>query len=53
MKTRYIKPKVAVFHVLSENCIAAGSAIVKPQNNQNVVEEEWIQDSDESRTIDW
>jgi len=36
-----------------ESDIAAGSAVVRPENKDNLIQEEWMKDDDDVRTLDW
>ncbi|MDX8572265.1 hypothetical protein OZ666_11275 [Elizabethkingia sp. HX QKY] len=52
-KQEYVTPKVGSFLIEMEQGIATGSARVLPPNSGGQVQEEWIQDPDDNRTIEW
>ncbi len=52
-KQEYVTPKVGSFLIEMEQGIAAGSARVLPPNSGGQVQEEWGQDPDDNRTIEW
>ncbi|AKH95239.1 hypothetical protein [Elizabethkingia anophelis] len=52
-KQEYVTPRVGSFLIEMEHGIAAGSARVLPPNSGGQVQEEWIQDPDDNRTIEW
>lgn len=53
-KLPYEAPEITVLSVELEHSIAAGSALVMPENHlNNQVLEEWYVDPDEERTINW
>ncbi|MCL1654390.1 Uncharacterised protein [Elizabethkingia miricola] len=52
-KQEYVTPKVGSFLIEMEQGIAAGSARVLPPNSGGQVQEEWTQDPDDNRTIEW
>lgn len=53
MKKQYKSPRVHLVKVQMEVDIALGSAKVYPQNGNNVVEDQWTQEEDDNRNIDW
>ncbi|MFZ4861606.1 hypothetical protein ACL9RF_05420 [Sphingobacterium sp. Mn56C] len=53
MKKIYNSPSIVVFNVLLEEGIAAGSASVRPQDMNNEVYEQWIDDGTETKDLDW
>ncbi|HFK5511009.1 TPA: hypothetical protein ACGZ9U_001927 [Elizabethkingia anophelis] len=52
-KQEYVTPSVGSFLIEMEHGIAAGSARVLPPNSGGQVQEEWTQDPDDNRTIEW
>ncbi|CAI9678830.1 hypothetical protein HZQ11_10480 [Elizabethkingia anophelis] len=52
-KLEYVTPKVCSFLIEMEQGIATGSARVLPPNSGGQVQEEWTQDPDDNRTIEW
>ncbi|MFD1771930.1 hypothetical protein [Sphingobacterium suaedae] len=52
-KYDYNAPSIITVAIEMEQGIAAGSAIVKPENTNGQVYEEWKVLPDDSRTIDW
>ncbi|TYO88066.1 hypothetical protein LX74_03428 [Elizabethkingia miricola] len=52
-KQEYITPRVGSFLIEMEQGIATGSARVLPPNSGGQVQEEWTQDPDDNRTIEW
>ncbi len=53
LKQEYSAPALDVLWLEMEQGIAAGSAKVVPPNNGGQVQEEWTQDPDDNRTIEW
>jgi len=53
MKKAYTQPRVDVTLIYTEEGIASGSAKVYPYNNSGNIEEQWIQEDDDNRNIDW
>ncbi len=53
MKKRYLQPKVEVTLIYTEEGIAANSAKVYPYDNGNYIQDEWTQEADDTRNIDW
>ncbi|MGM1427911.1 hypothetical protein ACS126_01545 [Sphingobacterium lactis] len=53
MKKKYFKPTVNVQKVYLETGIAAGSAVVRPENGDGWIQEEWTEDDDQIRDLDW
>ena len=53
MKKQYKTPRVHLVKVQMEVDIALGCAKVYPQNGNNVVEDQWTQEEDDNRNIDW
>lgn len=53
LKQEYSAPALDVLWLEMEQGIAAGSAKVVPPNSGGQVQEEWTQDSDDNRTIEW
>ncbi len=53
MKKEYKQPKVEVTLIYTEEGVAAGSARVDPRNQNGFMEEQWIQEDDDNRNIDW
>ncbi|MDM1050190.1 hypothetical protein HX018_18285 [Sphingobacterium hotanense] len=49
----YLTPVIRVTYVEMESDIAAGSAVVRPENRDHLVQEEWMKDDDDVRTLDW
>lgn len=52
-KRPYESPEIKMISIELEHSIAAGSAMVKPENMNNQVMEEWEEDPDDYRTIEW
>lgn len=52
-KKKYLKAFIRRIDVHIEESIATGSAFARPENSNNEVLEEWIVDSDDTRTFDW
>lgn len=53
VKQEYSAPALDVLWLEMEQGIAAGSAKVVPPNSGGQVQEEWTQDPDDNRTIEW
>lgn len=53
MKKHYKTPHVHLVKVQMEVDIALGSAKVYPQNGNNVVQDQWTEEDDDNRNIDW
>lgn len=53
MKNTYLTPVIRVTYVEMESDIAAGSAVVRPERRDHLVQEEWMKDDDDVRTLDW
>lgn len=53
MKKKYLSPTLEVSMIETEEGFAAGSAFVRPQDPNGVVQEEWEEDDDVNKTIDW
>ena len=53
LKQEYSAPALDVLWLEMELGIAAGSAKVLPPNSGGQVQEEWTQDPDDNRTIEW
>ncbi|MGJ1235840.1 hypothetical protein ACR78I_12970 [Sphingobacterium multivorum] len=53
MKKNYVSPQIAELTIYLESGLAAGSAQVQPQNSNGQVFEQWTQDDDDNRTLDW
>ncbi|AIL45523.1 hypothetical protein HZP84_02435 [Elizabethkingia anophelis] len=53
LKQEYSAPALDVLWLEMEQGIAAGSAKVVPPNSGGQVQEEWTQDPDDNRTIEW
>ncbi|AQX51235.1 MULTISPECIES: hypothetical protein [Elizabethkingia] len=53
LKQEYSAPALDVLWLEMEQGIAAGSARVVPPNSGGQVQEEWTQDPDDNRTIEW
>ncbi|MFZ4861608.1 hypothetical protein ACL9RF_05430 [Sphingobacterium sp. Mn56C] len=53
MKKSYSSPEITSFNVRLENTIAAGSASVRPGNNNDEVYEQWTDDGTEIKDLDW
>lgn len=49
----YKTPQVILVKIQMEADIAACSARVYPYDDRGYVQEEWIQESDDNRNIDW
>ena len=52
-KQEYVTPRVGSILIEMEDGIAAGSDRVLPPNSGGQVQEEWTQDPDDNRTIEW
>ncbi|GHE39520.1 hypothetical protein [Sphingobacterium griseoflavum] len=52
-KLEYMPPVIQLEIIDLEEGFAAGSAIVRPVDNNGHVTVEWETDSDESKTINW
>lgn len=50
---RYIAPLITVLEIELESGICAGSATVRPHNPNNQIIEEWEEEEEPSRSIDW
>lgn len=53
LKQEYSAPALDVLWLEMEQGIAAGLAKVVPPNSGGQVQEEWTQDPDDNRTIEW
>ncbi|MCT1531310.1 MULTISPECIES: hypothetical protein [Sphingobacterium] len=53
MEKKYVSPLIEVNNIHLEEGIAAGSAFVRPQNGNDEVIEQWYEDDQESKSIDW
>ncbi|MCL1672830.1 hypothetical protein [Elizabethkingia ursingii] len=53
LKQEYSAPALDVLWLEMEQGISAGSAKVVPPNSGGQVQEEWTQDPDDNRTIEW
>ncbi len=53
MKKKYSSPTVSVVKIHMEADIAVGSAKLYPYNNNGEIYEEWDQEPDDNRNIDW
>ena len=53
MKKNYSSPTVSVVKIRMEADIAVGSARIYPHGPNDQVQEEWIEDTDETKNIDW
>lgn len=52
-KKMYESPMIKISLVELEAGIAAGSAVIQPQDLNNQMQEEWEIDPDDNRTIQW
>lgn len=52
-RKKYKRPSVQIEWVELEEGLAAGSAVIQPQDLNNQVQEEWEVDPDDNRTIQW
>ena len=52
-KKHYVAPTIVVSTIALEQGIAAGSALGSPIRNDNVIQDEWMIEADDSRTINW
>ncbi len=53
MDKTYMSPKIEILDIHLEEGIASGSAFVRPHNNENEMMDQWYQDDQETRNIDW
>lgn len=53
MDKKYTSPLIEVYAIHLEEGIAAGSAFVRPQNGDNEVMEQWYEDDQQTKNIDW
>jgi len=53
MEKKYTSPRIEVLSIHLEEGIASGSAFVRPQNGENEVVEQWYEDDQETKNIDW
>lgn len=52
-KKKYIRPIIFLEKVQLEGGVCAGSAVVRPQNQDNEVIHEWEVIDEPTRNIDW
>ncbi|WP_156309445.1 hypothetical protein [Sphingobacterium endophyticum] len=53
MDKKYTSPRIEVYDINLEEGIASGSAFVHPQNGENDVMEQWYEDDQQTKNIDW
>jgi len=53
MKNTYLTPVIRMTYFEMESDIAAGSAVIRPERNDQVVQEEWMKDDDVVKDLDW
>lgn len=52
-KEEYVSPEIEISLVEVEQGIAAGSAIVLPPDSGGVIQENWNDDSNDDRGVEW
>ncbi|WDF67011.1 hypothetical protein PQ465_11910 [Sphingobacterium oryzagri] len=52
-KREYISPQIEVCDIKLERGFVAGSAVIRPMNQNNQVVDEWDTEDNETKTYNW